>query len=123
MHFTETPNPAVIRSSHFAVEVDDWEAMLAHLKALGIPHARTSAASTGANIGGADPYQGRREDSGEHYTYIHDPDGNMIELVYHPLGLEDAQGNAVDIADDPQGLRWRQQPGFVEAAYGSSASR
>ncbi len=26
--------------------------------------------------------------SGETYTYIHDPDGNMIKLVYHPLGLE-----------------------------------
>ena len=25
--------------------------------------------------------------SGENYTYIHDPDGNMIELVYRPLGL------------------------------------
>ena len=44
------------------------------------------------NIGGTDPYQGRREDSGEYYTYIHDPDNNMIELVYHPLGLEDSRG-------------------------------
>jgi catechol 2,3-dioxygenase-like lactoylglutathione lyase family enzyme len=122
MHFTETPNPATIRSSHFAVEVDDWEAMLAHLKQLGIPHARTSAASTGANIGGSDPYQGRREDTGEHYTYIHDPDGNMIELVYHPLGLENSQGAKVEVLHDAQGLRWTQIPGFVSSAYGSGSS-
>jgi hypothetical protein len=83
---------------------------------------RTSAASTGTNIGGTDPYQGRREDSGEHYTYIHDPDGNMIELVYHPLGLEDSKGNKVEMVDDPQGVRWGQQPDFVAAAYRSQAS-
>ena len=120
MHFTETPNPTTIRSSHFAVEVDDWDAMLAHLQELGIPHARSSAASTGTNIGGTDPYQGRREDSSEFYTYIHDPDNNMIELVYHPLGLEDSKGNKIDIADDPQGVRWTQQPDFVAAAYRSA---
>jgi catechol 2,3-dioxygenase-like lactoylglutathione lyase family enzyme len=122
MHFTETPNPTTIRSSHFAVEVDDWDAMLAHLKELGIPHARTSAASTGTNIGGTDPYQGRREDTDEHYTYIHDPDGNMIELVYHPLGLEDSKGSKVHIADDPQSVRWTQKPDFVASAYRSGTS-
>jgi catechol 2,3-dioxygenase-like lactoylglutathione lyase family enzyme len=121
IHFTETPNPTTIRSSHFAVEIDDWDAMVAHLKALDIAHVRTSAASTGANIGGTDPYQGRREDTGEHYTYIHDPDGNMIEVVYHPLGLENSKGNQVEVADDTQGLRWTQKPGFVEAAYNSGA--
>jgi catechol 2,3-dioxygenase-like lactoylglutathione lyase family enzyme len=122
MHFTETPNPQTIRSSHFAVEVENWEAMLAHLKELDIAHVRTSAASTGANVGGTDPYQGRREDSGEFYTYIHDPDGNMIELVHHPLGLEDSKGHPVDIPNDPQSLRWTQQTGFVAAAYQSAAS-
>jgi catechol 2,3-dioxygenase-like lactoylglutathione lyase family enzyme len=122
MHFTETPNPATIRSSHFAVEVDDWDAMLAHLKELGIPHARTSAASTGTNIGGTDSYQGRREDTDEHYTYIHDPDGNMIELVYHPLGLEDSKGSKVHITDDPQSVRWTQKPDFVASAYRSGTS-
>jgi hypothetical protein len=64
------------------------------------------------NIGGTDPHQGRREDTGEHYTYIHDPDGNMIELVYHPLGIEDSE----------QGLRWTQLPDFVAAAYRDTAS-
>jgi catechol 2,3-dioxygenase-like lactoylglutathione lyase family enzyme len=121
MHFTETPHPTAVPSSHFAVEVDDWEAMLAHLDALGVPHVRTSAASTRASIGGTDPHQGRREDTGEHYTYIHDPDGNMIELVYHPLGLEDSQGNKLEVANGPHSLRWTQIPGFVESEYGSGS--
>ena len=122
LHFTETPHPTTVASSHFAVEVDDWDAMLARLQALGISHVRTSAASTGANIGGTDPHQGRREDSGEFYTYIHDPDGNMIELVHHPLGLEDSTGRQVEIPYDPQALRWTQKPGFVADAHSSVAS-
>ena len=112
IHFTETPRPSTIASGHFALEVEDWDAMLSHLDALGVEHVRTSAASTLPNIGGTDPQQGRREDTGEHYTYIHDPDGNMIELVYHPLGSEDAE----------QGLRWTQLPGFVAAAYRDAPS-
>ena len=120
IHFTETARPITIASSHFALEVDDWAATLSHLDALAIPHVRTSAASTGADIGGTDPYQGRREDSGEHYTYIKDPDGNLIELVHHDLGLEDSQGNTVEVAHDAPGLRWRQRPGFVAAEYRES---
>ena len=121
IHFTETPRPATIPSGHFALEVADWEAMLSHLDGLGMPHGRTSAASTGANIGGTDPHQGRREDTGEHYTYIHDPDGNMIELVYHPLGMEDSHGKSVEAVPDTQRMRWTQLPGFVAAAYGNGA--
>ena len=117
IHFTETPRPVAIASSHFAVEVDDWKAMLDHLDQLRIPHVRTSAASTMPNIGGTDPYQGRREDTGEHYTYVHDPDGNMIELVSHPLGLEDDQGKKVEMVEDAEGLRWTQLPDFVASAY------
>jgi catechol 2,3-dioxygenase-like lactoylglutathione lyase family enzyme len=112
IHFTETPQPTAVASSHFALEVHDWNAMLAHLDALGIAHVRTSAASVMRNIGGTDPHQGRREDTGEHYTYIHDPDGNMIELVYHPLGLEESE----------RGVRWTQLPDFVAAAYREAES-
>ena len=115
IHFTETAQPTCAPSAHFALEVGDWESMLAHLETLGIPHVRTSAASVRRNIGGTDPYQGRREDTGEHYTYVHDPDGNMIELVYHPLGIEDSNGRKVEVAYDTQ-LRWTQIPGFVAAA-------
>jgi hypothetical protein len=60
---------------------------------------------------------GKRDDTGEHYTYIRDPDGNIIELVYHPLGLVDADGNKVEVVTPPGGLRWRQLP-EVEAALG-----
>jgi catechol 2,3-dioxygenase-like lactoylglutathione lyase family enzyme len=117
IHFTERAAPATIPSSHFALEVDDWDAMIARLHDLGIPHVRTSAASTMPNIGGTDPHQGKREDTGEHYTYIHDPDGNLIELVHHPLGLEDSHGQKTASTYDPPGLRWTQLPGFVEAEY------
>jgi catechol 2,3-dioxygenase-like lactoylglutathione lyase family enzyme len=117
IHFTERPQPSTIPSSHFALEVDDWNGMLARLDELGIAHVRTSAASTMQNIGGTDPHQGRREDTGEHYTYIHDPDGNLIELVHHPLGLEDSQGRPIERTHDVPGLRWTQIPGFVASEY------
>jgi catechol 2,3-dioxygenase-like lactoylglutathione lyase family enzyme len=110
IHFTETPHPAPTPSSHFALEIDDWDAMLAHLDRLGIPHVRTSAASVSANLGGTAPDRGVREDTGEHYTYLHDPDGNMIELVHHPLGMEDAEGKKVEMRDT-QGLRWSRVRG------------
>ena len=116
VHFTETPRPAIVGSAHFAVEVNDWESMLAHLALLGIQHVRQSAASTGPDVGGTAPDQGRREDSGEHFTYIHDPDGNMIELVYPPLGMEDGHGSKVEPAPEGEGLRWVQKPGFIAAA-------
>jgi catechol 2,3-dioxygenase-like lactoylglutathione lyase family enzyme len=115
IHFTVTPRPIVAASSHFAIEVDDWGATMAHLDQLGIEHVRTSAASTGTDIGGTNPMMGRREDSSEHYAYIKDPDGNLIELVNHPLGLKDSQGRMVEMPHDPNGLRWVQIAGFVEA--------
>ena len=31
------------------------------------------------------------------YTHIYDPDGNMIELGHHPLGLEDAPGSPINV--------------------------
>jgi catechol 2,3-dioxygenase-like lactoylglutathione lyase family enzyme len=70
---------------------------------------------------GSDERWGKREDSGEHYTYIHDPDGNLIELVYHPLGLVDADGNQVEVVTHPHGLRWRQLP-EVETALGKHSA-
>src|SRR5436190_18249925 len=109
VHFTEMPRPAIVGSAHFAVEIDDWDGMLAHLAQLGVRHVRQSAASTGPDVGGTAPDQGRREDSGEHFTYIHDPDGNMIELVYHPLGIDEA-------------ARWTQLPGFVDAEHDAARS-
>ena len=113
MHFAETSEP--VATGHFAVEVDDWEGMLANLERLGVTYSRApGAASAGPPRTPEDtPYQGRREDNGEHYTYVQDPDGNVIELVYHPLGLADAEGNPVALPDASKRLRWRQKEGFV----------
>ena len=101
---------------HFAIEVEDWEGMLEHMDSIGVECSR-SAGGAFTGTGGEDPKQGKREDTNEHYTYINDPDGNIIELVYHPLGLEDSQGKGLDLTSDPQNVRWAQIPGFVETAY------
>lgn len=113
MHFTETPEPTRVPAVHFALEVDNWEDTLAHLQALGVPYSRGPRRGTGPD---ADLGYGQREDTDQYFTYIHDPDGNMIELVYHPLGLEDGAGQEVEIANPPEGLRWRQLPGFMAHA-------
>ena len=121
MHFTETDNPLIPARVHFAVEVDNWGDMLAHLEALGIDYSRAGQGGLGRGGAGDEQRWGTRDDTGEHYTYIHDPDGNIIELVYHPLGLVDADGNKVEVATHPGGLRWRQLP-EVEAALGTGAA-
>jgi len=117
MHFTDTENPVIPRPVHVALEVDDWDATLAHLDACGVAYSRTGRGAFTRVGMGEDARWGKREDSGEHYTYIHDPDGNLIELVYHPLGLVDVDGNHVEVATHPRGLRWRQLP-EVEATLG-----
>ena len=89
---TPTPNP----SGHFALEIHDWEETIANLDALGVPFSPPTV----------------RGYSGGHSTYIHDPDGNMIELVQHPLGLRDSRGETVEVVHDSKGLRWAQRPGF-----------
>jgi hypothetical protein len=103
--------------AHFALEVENWDEMLAHLDALGIEYSRAGQGASTTGGTGDDQRWGRREDTGEQYTYIHDPDGNRIELVYHPLGLVDGDGNKVEMPTHPRGLRWRQLP-EVEAALG-----
>ena len=114
IHTSDTPNPVLAPRVHFAIEVGNWGEMLAHLDKLGVPYSRTAGGNLGTNVGGADPKQGRREDTNEHYTYIHDPDGNMIELVYHPLGLEASDGEKLELVRDPKNVRWTQIPGFVK---------
>ena len=115
MHFTEVPE-AMRVIGHFAVEVDDWEATLAHLDALSVPYARGGARRVEPTSGADDLRYGLREDTSQYYTYVHDPDGNMIELVHHPLGLEDTQGNPVEVGHNSAGLRWRQISGAVSNA-------
>ena len=103
----------------FALEVADWEATLAHLSDLGINYSRTGQGAFTPTGTGDDERWGNREDNGEFYTYIHDPDGNLIELTYHPLGLVDEEGQAVELPPHARGLRWRQLP-EVEEALGKS---
>jgi catechol 2,3-dioxygenase-like lactoylglutathione lyase family enzyme len=90
IHFSETTSPVHIPLVHFAVEVDEWVEMLAHLDQLGIAYGKTvgpgRAGTFRESRGGDDPRQGRREHDGSHYTYMQDPDGNVIELVHHPKG-------------------------------------
>ncbi len=94
IHTTHTPDPNP--SGHFAVEIQDWDEAIANLDALGVRYSPPSV----------------RGYSGGHSTYIKDPDGNMIELVQHPLGLRDSKGQTVDVAHDSNGLRWAQLPGY-----------
>ena len=89
---TDAPNP----SGHFAVEIQNWEEMIANLDALGVPYSPPTI----------------RAYSGGHSTYIHDPDGNIIELVQHPLGLRNSKGETVEVPYDPNGMRWAQHSGF-----------
>ncbi len=71
IHFPETRNPAYLKTNHFAVEVEDWDGMMAHLAALDIPFDDGLGPQT-------------RDYDGHHFAYIRDPDGNLIELVHYP---------------------------------------
>ncbi len=116
IHTSDTEDLVKVPRVHFAIEVEDFDSMLAHLDSQGVPYSRTGGgAFTGT--GGDDPRQGTREDTGERYTYISDPDDNLIELVYHAGGLENSSGEAVDLTHDTGNVRWTQIEGFVEAAY------
>ena len=88
IHFSETSNPIHAPLVHFAVEIDDWDGMLAHLDTLGVEYGKTlgrgRAGTHRERMGGDDPRQGRRAHDGSHYTYLQDPNGNVIELVQHP---------------------------------------
>ena len=120
MHFTEVAEGAQVCVGHFAVEVADWDAMLSHLNAESIAHNRVPSGSRG-NLGGDNPSFGNREDNGEFFTYIHDPDGNLIELVCHVNGWQDSKGNLIEIPYDQDGLGVKQIEGWVAAQYERAA--
>ena len=122
VHTSDTRNFIPVPQVHFAVEVEDWEDTLAHLDKLGVPYSKSAGGAFGTNIGGDNQRHGQREDTDEHYTYINDPDGNLIELVQHARGLEDSQGNQLEITRDPANVRWTQNPEFVEAAYSEGSA-
>jgi catechol 2,3-dioxygenase-like lactoylglutathione lyase family enzyme len=89
IHFCQTSDAVQVPLVHFAMEVDDWDGMMATLAELGVEHGKTlglgRAGTHREQRGGDDPSQGRREHTGAHYTYIHDPDRNVIELIHYPV--------------------------------------
>lgn len=69
LHFTPFPEDTFPRRKplHFAIEVEDWDGFLAHLDRIDVRHTR--------------PVFRPQNDS--KFCYLHDPDGNMVELTYH----------------------------------------
>ena len=122
VHTSDVDQAVEVPRVHFAVEVEDWNGVLLCLEALGVSYSRSPGGSY-SNIGGTDSYEGRREDTGEHFTYIRDPDNNLIELVYHPLGLVDLHGTELGLTQDTDYVCWTQIPGFVEDSYKAEAAQ
>ena len=94
---------------HFAVEIDDWDEMISHLDRSGVHYTRTPGSRREEDAGSS---RGRRDYSGGHYTYVHDPDGNMIELVHHPLGLEDSDGKKLELTHHAESPSWSKKPEY-----------
>jgi lactoylglutathione lyase len=67
LHFTPVETMDRMAPYHFAVEVEDWDGFLEHVKSLGIRHTRVIT----------------RPENNSQFCYIHDPDHTMIELVFH----------------------------------------
>lgn len=69
LHFTPCTPDQMVRMApfHFAIEIYDWDSFLGHLKELKVRHTKVV----------------ERPQNQSKFCYIHDPDGNMIELVYH----------------------------------------
>ena len=103
IHTTDNPNPNIAPSVHFAVEIDDWDETMENLDKIGVPYTTRPGSRSAAD---AENSWGKRDYSGGNYTYIHDPDGNMIELVHHPLGLEDADGQQINVPHYAQSPEW-----------------
>lgn len=68
LHFTPVQEMERMAPYHFAVEVEDFDGFLKHLKNLGVRYTR--------------PLE--RPENRSEFCYIHDPDHTMIEIVYHP---------------------------------------
>ena len=109
IHTTDSRNPTPVPSVHFAVEINDWDEMIANLDRLDVPYTTTPGRR---NQEGAESNWGHRQYSDGCYTYVHDPDGNMIELVQHPMGLEDVDGNKVEVSHHAESPQWRRLPQY-----------
>jgi len=67
LHFTPLDAPHRMAPFHFAIELEDWDAFMKHLDTIGVRHTK--------------PVE--RPQNQYKFCYIHDPDGNMVELTYH----------------------------------------
>jgi catechol 2,3-dioxygenase-like lactoylglutathione lyase family enzyme len=67
LHFTPVEEMDRMAPYHYAMEVKDWDGFLEHLRELGVRYTK--------------PVE--RPQNNSKYAYIRDPDGTMIELVYH----------------------------------------
>ena len=65
LHVEASPQPH--QSNHFAVEVENWEDMLANLSQVGISFDR----------------EPRENATGKMAGFLRDPDGNLIEVMHH----------------------------------------
>jgi hypothetical protein len=66
--------------------------MMAHLDALDLPyHSHTPGVTREREAS-----YSRCAYSNGYSTYIHALDGNMLELVHHPLGVQDSAGDKVE---------------------------
>ena len=109
IHTNEPANLVQVPSVHYAVEINDWDEMLENLDKLGIPYSHIQRRLGEA---GTKPSWNTRDYTGNHYTYVRDPDGNTIELLHHPLGLEDSKGSKVELVHDSNSLAWTRRPEF-----------
>ena len=75
LHIHVETNPQPHASNHFAIEVNDWADMMAHLKRAGVVFD-----------GGREP---RVTGTGKHTAFVRDPDGNLIEVMHHPSWHKD----------------------------------
>lgn len=67
LHFTPIEEMRKMAPFHYAVEVEDWDGFLEHLKAIGVRNTK--------------PIE--RPQNQSKFCYVTDPDGTMIELVFH----------------------------------------
>ncbi len=67
IHFTPIGEKRRMDPFHFAVEIENWDEMLAHLKAIGVRFTK--------------PFY--RPQNNSTLSYIRDPDGSMVELTHH----------------------------------------
>ncbi len=109
VHTNDAPNPVQVPAVHFAAEIADWDELITHLDELGVPYSTALRRPPGSEDKSS---WGKREYSGNHYTYVTDPNGNIIELVHHPLGIADSQGNKVEIAHDSNSMKWVKRPEY-----------